>query len=364
MQYTRKLKRLGALVCHVPNELHPVRRTIMKLDLFGSFRGTGLIITITGACLLLVATARAVTPAPDGGYPGENTAEGDFALNSLTSGVDNTGIGFKALFSNTTGSYNKADGAFALAHNTSGRFNTGEGFRALFMNTTGTRNTAVGAGALQENTTGNRNIGIGFHGGVALTTGSDNIDIGNPGDSTDFKTIRIGVEGIQLATFIAGIDDVVLTGDPVCVSASGQLGECNPSSERFKHDIAPMDKASEVILAFKPVTFRYNADLDPKEAAQFGLVAEDVEKVAPGLVRHDKDGKINGVRYEAVNVMLLNEFLKEHRRIEEQASRIAEQEKTIQTLTAGLKDQAAQIQKVSAELTLIKSRPQLVENAK
>jgi uncharacterized coiled-coil protein SlyX len=317
-----------------------------------------------GALLAFLPTSRAVTPAPDGGYPGNNTAEGTGALFSRTTGTNDTAIGFDAMYHTTTGSYNKADGAFALFNNTSGIFNTGVGFRALFSNTTGTRNSALGAGALRDNTTASYNIGIGFQGGALLTTGSYNIDIGNAGDSTDFRTIRIGVEGVQQETHIAGIDDIVITGDPVCVSASGQLGECNPSSERFKHDIAPMDKASEVILALKPVTFRYNADLDPKEAAQFGLVAEEVEKVAPDLVRYDKDGKVNGVRYEAVNAMLLNEFLKEHRRIEEQAGRIAEQDKTIKTLTAGLKDQAAQIQKVSAELSLMKSKPQLVENAK
>jgi uncharacterized coiled-coil protein SlyX len=320
----------------------------MKSHTFGSFTATTVIIAVVSAMLVFTPTSRAVTPAPDGGYPGGNTAEGTNALFSLTSGILNTATGFNALFSDTTGGSNTADGANAL------RFNT-----------TGSQNKANGAFALYHNTTGDNNIGIGHAAGFYLTTGDNNIDIGNPGVPDEADTIRIGVEGLQTATFIAGINDVVLTSmsaTQVCVDDTGQLGECNPSSERFKHDIEPMEKASEVILALKPVTFRYN--LDPKEAAHFGLVAEEVEKVAPHLVRYDKNGKINGVHYEAVNAMLLNEFLKEHRRVEEQANRLAEQERAIKTLTAGLKDQAAQIQKVSAELTLIKSKPQLVDNAK
>jgi uncharacterized coiled-coil protein SlyX len=349
--------------CFNPQPALPVEEINMT-NKFSSLAGNTLIVAVVGALLVFLPTSRAVTPAPDGGYPGNNTAEGDFALFSRTTGTNLTAIGFDAMYHTTTGFANKADGAFAMFSNTSGFFNIGDGYRSLYSNTTGSRLTAVGASALRDNTTGTFNIGIGFQGGALLTTGSYNIDIGNVGDATDFRTIRIGTEGVQQETHIAGIDGVVIVGDLVCVSSNGQLGECNASSERFKHDIEPMDKASEVILALKPVSFRYNADLDPKEAAQFGLVAEEVEKVAPDLVKYDKTGKVNGVRYEAVNAMLLNEFLKEHRRIDEQASRIAEQDKTIKTLTASLKDQAAQIQKVSAEITVLKSKPQLVENVK
>ena len=173
--------------------------------------------------------------------------------------------------------------------------------------------------------------------------------------------MRIGTGGMQTATFIAGIHGVAVTGAAVLVSSSGQLGVA-PSSERFKDRIKPMDKASEAILALKPVTFRYKKDLDPAGTSQFGLVAEEVEKVNPDLVVRDTDGKPYTVRYEAVNAMLLNEFLKEHkafveeqRKVEEQGATIAKQQKQIEELTAGL-------QKVSARVELSKSAPQTVVN--
>jgi hypothetical protein len=302
---------------------------------------------------------------------GDNTANGSQALFSNTTSFDNAATGFQALFSNTTGSANTANGSRALGSNDSGSFNTATGFQALFNNTGGNSNNATGFKALfhnvtgAENTaigdsaghdiTGSYNICVGSQAGYSLTTGDNNIDIGSDGVAAEANTIRIGTEGTQLATYIAGIDDVVISGDQVCVSSDGQLGECGPSSARFKHDIAPMEKASEVLLSLKPVTFRYNANLDPKEAAQFGLVAEEVEKIAPYLVRYDKRGKINGVRYEAVNAMLLNEFIKEHHQVQEQR-------KEIDGLKAELKDQRALIQKVSNQLELRKPAPQVVDN--
>jgi hypothetical protein len=145
----------------------------------------------------------------------------------------------------------------------------------------------------------------------------------------------------------------------VYVNSSGQLGTL-PSSARFKHDIQSMDKASEVILALKPVTFHYKAEIDPREIPQFGLVAEDVEKVDPDLVTRDEQGKVYTVRYEAVNAMLLNEFIKEHRKVEQQRkdfeAALAQQQKQIEALTAGL-------QKVSAQLELNKTAPQTVLNS-
>jgi uncharacterized coiled-coil protein SlyX len=304
------------------------------------------VIAVVSALLACLPTLRAVTPAPDGGYPGQNTAEGTNALFNLTTGFADTAIGFQALY-----------------HDTSGSYNTAEGSRAGFSTTTGNFNTAIGWQALYNNATGSSNIAIGASAGSNIFLGN-NIDIGNAGVSDDFSTIRIGTDGVHLATFIAGINGTVVGGDTVCVTSDGQLGECGASSERFKHDIASMDKTSEAIFALRPVTFRYNRAFDPKEAPQFGLVAEEVEKIAPELVRYDRNGKLSGVRYEAINTMLLNEFLKEHQKVEDQASRIAEQEKAIKTLTASVTEQASQIQKVSAELAVMKAKPQLVNNQK
>jgi hypothetical protein len=207
---------------------------------------------------------------------------------------------------------------------------------------------------------------LGNFAGANLTTGNNNIDIGNQGVAGETGTIRIGVVGTQTATFVAGImGKTVPMSTPVFVNANGQLGT-TPSSERFKDAIKPMDKTSEAILALKPVTFHYKKELDPKGIPQFGLVAEEVEKVNPDLVVRDANGKAYTVRYEAVNAMLLNEFLKEHRTVQEQKatiaqlkqdfqSRLAEQQKQIEALTTGL-------QKVSAEVEANKPAPQVVDN--
>ena len=204
---------------------------------------------------------------------------------------------------------------------------------------------AEGFDALFNNTTGNSNIAIGLAAGGSLTTGSNNIDIGNQGVAAETNTIRIGTQGTQTATFIAGISGTPLgAGVAVRVNANGQLGTVG-SSARFKQDIKPMDKASAAILALKPVIFRYKQELDPEGTPQFGLVAEDVEKVNPDLVARDEDGKVYTVRYEAVNAMLLNEFLKEHAKLEQQEATIEKQQKQIQALTTGL-------QKVSDQLEL------------
>ena len=159
------------------------------------------------------------------------------------------------------------------------------------------------------------------------------------------------------------------------IDSTGKLGTV-VSSARFKNQIKPMDKASEAILALKPVTFRYKEELDPDGMPQFGLIAEEVEKVNPDLVVRDEDGKVTTVRYEAVNAMLLNEFLKEHRNVAEQQSTIAElkttvaqQQKQISAQQATAAQQQKQIealtatvQKVSNKLELSKAAPQLVEN--
>jgi trimeric autotransporter adhesin len=270
------------------------------------------------AWFALSPTARAVTPAPDGGYPSGNTAVGDNALLNLTSGRDNTAIGFDALINNTTGS---------------------------------------------------SNIALGPSAGVSITTGKDNIYIGNKGTAGKSNTIHIGTNGIQKFTFIAGISGAtVASGVGVIVDTNGHLGTIE-SSARFKEAIKPMDKASEAILALQPVTFRYKQELDPEGIPQFGLVAEQVEKVNPDLVARDDQGKPYTVRYEAVNAMLLNEFLKEHRKVEtleatvaQLKSTVAQQQEGMKVFTATLKEQASQIQKVSAQLEVTKPAPQMVAN--
>ncbi|PYI97313.1 MAG: hypothetical protein DME98_08880 [Verrucomicrobia bacterium] len=293
-----------------------------------------------------------------------NTATGRAALTFNTTGNNNTADGHDALFSNTTAIRNTATGSFALFSNTTGPNNTAIGYFALFSNTTGNSNTASGYDALLNNTTGIGNIALGNFAGANLTTGDNNIDVGNVGVAGEANTIRIGTIGTQTATYIAGImGKTAPMGTPVFINANGQLGT-TPSSARFKDEIKPMDKASEAILALKPVTFHYKKEFDPEGVPQFGLVAEDVAKVNPDLVVRDAEGKVYTVRYDAVNAMLLNEFLKEHRTLEEQKatiaqlkqdfqSRLAEQQKQIQALTAGL-------QKVSTQLELSKPAAQTV----
>jgi len=392
-------------------------------------------------CLTLSPRVQAVVPPPDGGYPGNNTAEGQDALLSLTTGVNNTAVGWfslksnrngqlntavgagtlfsmvhasrntaiggAALFSDTNGEGNTGVGALALWSNTTGGFNTALGDYALVSNTVGFGNTAVGASALVNNNTGNVNIAIGdlalysnFTGGgntavgeqalsdnqsgnvnIALgyaagtrITGSSNIVIGNIGLARESNTIRIGGDvfgyGPQTAAFIAGISGTAVVGDAVVVDENGQLGTV-ASSARFKKNIKPMDKTSEAILALKPVSFQYISD--SKGTPQFGLIAEEVAKVNPDLVVRNRNGEIYSVRYDQVNAMLLNEFLKEHRTVQDLKSTVAKQEATIAqqqtSFQSKLAEQERQIaavtaglQKVSAQLALTKSTPQTVLN--
>jgi uncharacterized coiled-coil protein SlyX len=298
-----------------------------------------------------------------------NTATGTGSLQFNITGTENTATGVDALFSNTTGINNTANGAFALSSDTTGSDNTATGEEALEANTTGHDNTATGTNALLNNITGSSNIAIGSSAGLNLTTGSNNIDIGNAGVAAEANTIRVGTQGTQTKTFIAGVSGTAVTGSTVKVNSNGQIGVA-PSSERFKEAIQPMDKTSEVILALHPVTFRYKKEIDSEGIPQFGLVAEEVEKVNPDLVARDDQGKPYTVRYEGVNAMLLNEFLKEHRKVEEQeraidqlkatvakqreafGSKIAQQQKQIEALTAT-------VQKVSAQIQMSKPAPQV-----
>ena len=264
-----------------------------------------------------------------------NTANGYEALYSNTNGRNNTAIGYGALLLNTSGwdnvangalalfqnnaDNNTADGYEALSSNTSGVNNTATGFRALYSNTNGANSTAVGFQALY-NATGNNNLGLGNSAGFALTTGSNNICIGNGGVSSDTNTCRIGSS--QTRTFVAGIFGATSSGGTaVFVNSSGQLGTTT-SSRRFKEEIHDMDSGSDVLLSLRPVTFRYKPEIDPRGVPQFGLIAEEVDKVDPDLVVRDEQRGIYTVRYEAINAMLLNEFLKQHRKVEQQAAEI------------------------------------------
>jgi hypothetical protein len=330
-----------------------------------------LLITLVLVCTALSPQARAV--CQEGCLTLDNTVFGDDALINLTTGFSNTALGFNALFSNTIGRENTATGAKALHDNTEGYENTASGTNALSSNTEGIRNTATGAYALNSNTTGisntssgnfalfnnttgNSNIAVGFQAGFNVTTGSNNIYIGNAGGSGgESNRIRIGTVGTQTATFIAGISGGTVPGGVgVIVGNNGRLGTV-VSSERFKEAIKPMDKVSEAILALKPVTFRYKHELDADGIPQFGLVAEEVEEINPDLVARDADGKVYTVRYEAVNAMLLNEFLKAHHQLQDLKAIVAEQQKQIKALASGL-------QKVSAQVELSKPAPQTVLN--
>jgi trimeric autotransporter adhesin len=330
-----------------------------------------------------------------------NTAVGSEALEANVDGVDNTAVGSQALQSNTTGQDNTAVGSLALNANIAGGANSAFGLQALtkstaafafsdafgwlalFNNTTGSVNNAFGSTALFNNIDGSHNAGFGDralffnqHGFVntaigdragenILGTGNVCIGFNVFGAPTDNFTIRIGDNLSTTAgasqCFIGGIFNQTGGTQFVAVNSAGKLGFFT-SSRRFKDEIKPMDQASEVIYSLKPVSFRYKAEIEPSRPLSFGLVAEDVEKISPDLVMRDADGNANTVRYEAVNAMLLNEFLKEHKKVQELEATVAQQQKGMEVLTAQLKEQAAQIQKVSARLEVSKPTPQVVGN--
>jgi len=261
-----------------------------------------------------------------------NSANGMFALHDNTIGDSNTAVGFEALFNNTQGSSNTAIGSGALQANEAVNFNVAIGFEALHLNATGGGCTAVGTRALRNQGLGTANIALGVDAGSNVTNGDDNIYIGSIGPATpgiESNTIRIG-KGFEQRTFIAGINGATLgAASAVQVDANGQLGTIL-SSRRFKKEIKPIRKGSEAILRFQPVTFQYKTD--NTNTPQFGLIAEEVAEVNPDLVVRDKSGELLTVRYDAVNAMLLNEFLKEHKKVEEQAREIQEQKAAIKRL--------------------------------
>jgi uncharacterized coiled-coil protein SlyX len=338
------------------------------------------------ACFALLP-AQAISPAPDGCYPNFTTAEGCGALNSLTTGAANTALGWRSLFSTTDGTFNTgvgagalvlnngsantAVGAAALLLNAAGNFNTAVGAAALLDNTssfdntaigfqaltqtTGGANTAVGRGALDQNITGNFNTAIGKDAG-GLATGSGNVYIGH---------LVAGVAGENNHTYIRNIKDTSVSGggaDFVTIDlTTGLLGHAT-SSRRYKEDIRPMDKTSEVIYQLQPVTFHYKKEIDRTQSPAFGLIAEEVAKADPNLIVRDSRGQPESVHYEMVNAMLLNEFLKAHQKLEAQEATIAELKSTVAQQQKGMEALTSQVQKVSAQIEVNKPAPQLTAN--
>ncbi len=358
-----------------------------------------ILITIAFAGVgFLSPNAFGVVPAPDGGYPGGNTAEGQAALLSLTTGGFNTAVGFFSLRSDTTGGFNTAigagallantadnntatgagallsntgnqntaTGAFALFSNTIGIQNAANGYLALFHNTTGSDNTASGLNALGSNTTGEGNTALGDAALVSNTTGDFNTAVGLLAGSnvaTASNVICIGTAGFDVSDscFIGHIRGAVVSPDavPVLVDSSHKLGTMN-SSRRFKKEIKPMNNTSEAILGLKPVTFHYKSD--STNTPQFGLIAEEVAQVNPDLVVRDENGEIYTVRYDAMNAMLLNEFLKEHKAFLEEQSKVQNLEAALRAVNQRLKEQEAKIERVSAQIETGTATRQMVSN--
>jgi hypothetical protein len=348
-----------------------------------------LLITLLLLCFGPLTAVQAVVPPPDGGYPNFNTAEGQNALFSLTTGPANTAVGWYSLFSDTGGSYNTGVGAGSLVFNNNGEENTAIGVAALLLNTNGFQNTAIGSlallnngigiqntaiggSALQNNAGGGGNTATGFlalssnidgnlntaYGDQALkfnTSGSSNIALGNSAGNnvvTADHVICIGAlgEDVSDSCYIGQIFGATSSnGIGVLVNSNGRLGTTT-SSRRFKEEIKPMDQASEALFALKPVSFRYKKGIDPAGTSQLGLVAEDVEKVNPDLIVRDKEGNPYSVRYDQVNAMLLNEFLKEHRKVEQQEATITELKSTAAKQEAAIGQQRKDFEATITEL--------------
>jgi hypothetical protein len=263
-----------------------------------------------------------------------NVAGGHNALFSNQTSIENTAVGANALYSNTIGGRNVADGYNALFSNEAGRFNTGIGFRALYQNT------------------GSNNVALGFNAGSNLTDGSSNVCIGYN---------VVGAAGESNTTRISNIYSSLASARLIYINSDNKLGTL-VSSRRFKEEIKPMDKASAAILGLKPVSFRYKKEIELGGAVMFGLIAEDVEKVHPDLVTRNEKGEAETVRYEAVSAMLLNEFLKQHRKVEEQGRRMEEQDRTIAKHQVEIRALASQLQKVSAQVEVTRQARQMISS--
>jgi len=224
--------------------------------------------------------------------------------------------------------------------------------RPLEANTTGSMNTAMGSDALLQNRSGFNNTAIGFTAGFKIT-GDNNIDIGAnvQGVAGESNTIRIGND-FNFTTFIAGISGAnVGTGAAVLVNSNGQLGTMS-SSRRFKDDIQDMGEASSDLMKLRPVTFHYKQALeDGSHPLQYGLVAEEVAEVNPGLVQFDKEGQPQTVLYHALPALLLNEAQKQHQKIDAQEEVIQSQQKLIRSQQEQLKAQEERLRKLEAILS-------------
>ena len=278
-----------------------------------------------------------------------NTAAGFESLYFNSTGIDNAASGYQALYKNTTGSFNVASGAGALYTNTSadystasgyealynstGGSNTASGYQALYATTSGANNTASGVHALANDTTGSNNVAVGWHAGYNLTTGSYNVDIANVGGIAESGVIRIGATVTQTRTFIAGIYGTSVSGSAVVVNSAGQLGVV-VSSERFKTDIAPMGSDTANLQSLRPVKFHLKTD--PHGAVQYGLIAEEVAKVYPELVIRDETGRIDGVRYDELAPMLLNEMHEQQNVLAAQSAKIAQLQEQLSGIQAAL----------------------------
>ena len=331
----------------------------------------------------------------------DNTAIGASALQSNTTAVGNTAVGSDALVANTTGALNTVVGAAAMPSNTIGNDNTAVGPRALFSNTEGNNNTALGRAAMEGNTTGVDNTAVGFEalksfngslgfntavGANALsnaTIGSSNTAIGEAALTSltsGFSNIAIGRgAGSQLTigvnnvfigivggdpgedshTYIRNIDTDTVAGANVTVDlATGRIGHA-ASSKRYKEEITPMNNASEMLYRLTPVTFRYKKEINRTQSLEYGLIAEDVAEVDSDLTIRDGKGRIESVRYDHVNAMLLNEFLKEHRKVQELEATVVHQQKSFARQQAQIEALASGLQKVSAELEISRPAPQV-----
>ena len=279
-----------------------------------------------------------------------SVAFGAYALYSNTTGASNSAVGSNALYTNSTGANNTAFGYEALFSNTSGKGNAAQGTFALYSNTTGIRNLGIGNDALYDNVSGSYNIALGFNAGYNVTTGSNNIEIGTSGNAADNNTIQIGVQGTQTLTTIAGIYGTPVSGSAVYVTSTGQLG-VQASSERYKTDIAPMPEMRAKLDMLRPVTFHYTND--SRRVPQYGLIAEEVDKVYPELVIRDGSGEIQGVHYEELAPLLLQEVQHLRHKVQDQQEQLRG--------VAELKQQVAELKRLNrsmqAAITALAQRP-------
>ena len=367
------------------------------------------VIALALACFVLSPTSQAVVPPPDGGYPNFTTAEGQKALFSLTTGVANTAVGWSSLLSDTDGSFNTgvgaatlvltvgaqtgagsfntavgaaalllntdgrsntATGAATLVNNVGGSFNVADGDTTLQNNTTGSFNTAIGSGALNLNTTGNDNTAVGA-GAMGTSSGGNNTAVGRQAGLTageGSNNVYLGSDMVGVAdemnhTYIRNINTTSVSGmgtDTVTINlTTGLLGHAT-SSKRYKHDIKSMENSSAALYQLKPVTFRYNEEIDHSQSLDYGLIAEDVAKIDSNLAIRDRNGQIESVRYSAINAMLLNEFLKEHKAFVEEQQKVQRLESALDAVNLQLKEQETKIEKVSAQVETSRPAQQIV----